>query len=274
MPGDGHSRVWSARQSRPHSSAREHRSEDGTSLRSICRAGEELGLATRAVKSATGHLDQMPTAPTIVHWDKYRWIVVVTVDRKHVKVIDPALGRRTLARAELESRWSGYAALFDYTPDFEQAPQATRRLAWTWSLVRPHAGLLAQGLGLAVVVSALQMVLPVFTQVIVDRVLVDQDLLAALSPHRRHGHDDGVHRSVAVVAAGLVSFSAVRIDAAALDYITRRLLALVLPMSYFASRRTGDLQRRLEGVRHVPTSSPSMASPASLLSRSSARPSC
>jgi HlyB family type I secretion system ABC transporter len=221
---------------------------DGTSLRSICRAGEELGLATRAVKSATGHLDQMPL-PAIVHWDKYHWIVVVTVDRKHVKVIDPALGRRTLARAEFESRWSGYAALFDYTPDFEQAPQATRRLAWTWSIVRPHAGLLAQGLGLAVVVSALQMVLPVFTQVIVDRVLVDQDLsllyllIVAMAT-----------TMVFIVLSlllqrYLVSFSAVRIDAAALDYITRRLLAL--PMSYFASRRTGDLQRRLEGVRHV-----------------------
>jgi ABC-type bacteriocin/lantibiotic exporter with double-glycine peptidase domain len=47
----------------------------------------------------------------------------------------------------------------------------------------------------------------------------------------------------------LVSFSAVRIDAASLDFLTRRLLAL--PMSYFASRRTGDLQRRLEGIRQV-----------------------
>jgi ATP-binding cassette subfamily B protein len=47
----------------------------------------------------------------------------------------------------------------------------------------------------------------------------------------------------------LLAFAAVRIDAAGLDYITRRLLAL--PMSYFATRRTGDLQRRVEGVRQV-----------------------
>jgi len=42
---------------------------------------------------------------------------------------------------------------------------------------------------------------------------------------------------------------AVRIDASGLDYITRRLLAL--PMTYFATRRTGDLQRRIEGIRQV-----------------------
>jgi ATP-binding cassette subfamily B protein len=47
----------------------------------------------------------------------------------------------------------------------------------------------------------------------------------------------------------LLSFAAVRIDAAGLDFVTRRLLAL--PMSYFATRRTGDLQRRIEGMRQV-----------------------
>ena len=35
----------------------------------------------------------------------------------------------------------------------------------------------------------------------------------------------------------LLSFSAVRIDASTLDFLTRRLLAL--PMSYFNTRRTG-----------------------------------
>ena len=42
---------------------------DGTSLRSICRAGEELGSPTRSVKASARHLDQMPL-PAIVHWDE------------------------------------------------------------------------------------------------------------------------------------------------------------------------------------------------------------
>jgi ATP-binding cassette subfamily B protein len=221
---------------------------DGTSLRSICRAGEELGLATRSVKSSPSRLDKMPL-PAIVHWDEYHWIVLTNVGRRHVRVVDPAAGRRRFTRAEFERKWTGYAALFDYTPAFEQAPQSTRMLSWMWPLVRPHGNLLLQGLGLAIVVSVLQMVLPVFTQVIVDRVLVDQDLsllrllIAAMAA-----------TMVFIVASlllqrYLLSFSAVRIDAASLDYLTRRLLAL--PMSYFASRRTGDLQRRLEGIRQV-----------------------
>jgi ATP-binding cassette subfamily B protein len=52
-----------------------------------------------------------------------------------------------------------------------------------------------------------------------------------------------------VVQRYLLSFIAVRIDAATLDYLTRTLLAL--PMAYFTARRTGDIQRRLSGLRQV-----------------------
>ncbi|MEQ1728544.1 MAG: peptidase domain-containing ABC transporter [Vicinamibacterales bacterium] len=221
---------------------------DGTSLRSLCRAGEELGLATRAVKASARHLEKMPV-PAIVHWDEYHWIVLTKVRKNHVYVADPAAGHRRFTRAEFLEKWSGYAALFDYTPAFEQAPESTRLLDWMAPLIKPHRGVLLQALGLAVVVSVMQMVLPVFTQVIVDRVLVEQDtgLLKLLIA--------GMGVTMVFIVASLLaqryllSWSAVRIDAASLDLPTRRLLSL--PMSYFATRRTGDLQRRLEGVRLV-----------------------
>ena len=93
------------------------------------------------------------------------------------------------------------------------------------------------------------MVLPVFTQVIVDRVLVEQDLsLLRLLIVAMGGTMVFIVASL-LAQRYLLSWVAVRIDAAGLDYITRRLLAL--PMSYFATRRTGDLQRRIEGVRQI-----------------------
>jgi ATP-binding cassette subfamily B protein len=52
-----------------------------------------------------------------------------------------------------------------------------------------------------------------------------------------------------IVQRYLLSFAAVRIDAGTLDFLTRTLLAL--PMSYFTARRTGDIQRRLQGLRQV-----------------------
>ena len=58
--------------------------------------------------------------------------MVYDVGPTHVKLADPALGLRRVPRAEFEKRWSGYAALFDYTPGFEQAPLAPSTVAWLW----------------------------------------------------------------------------------------------------------------------------------------------
>src|SRR5205809_6651325 len=47
----------------------------------------------------------------------------------------------------------------------------------------------------------------------------------------------------------LLSFAAVRRHTTVLDFLSRKLLSL--PMTYFTSRRTGDIQRRLDGARQV-----------------------
>ena len=223
-------------------------STDGTSLSAICRAATELGLAARPVKVSTRNLDRMPL-PAIAHWEGNHWVVLYDVADGHVRVADPALGLRRLPRADFEQRWSGYTALFDYTEAFAQAPVDAPSVAWLWPFVRPFRSVITRAVGLAVVAAALQMLLPVFTQVIVDRVLVEQDvgllnmlvlaMLAAL----------GFMTAAVVVQRYLLSFIAVRIDASTLDYLTRTLLAL--PMAYFTARRTGDIQRRLQGLRQV-----------------------
>lgn len=223
-------------------------STDGTSLRAICRAATEVGLAARVVKASVKNLDQM-SLPAIVHWEGNHWIVLYDVGPTHVRVADPAIGLRKFPRAEFEARWSGYTALFDYTDAFEHAPVEAASFAWLYPFLRPFSSLFTKAFALAVIASALQMILPVFTQIIVDRVLVDRDLgllniligamLAVL-----------VFMTIAIIIQRyLLSFAAVRIDAGTLDFLTRKLLAL--PMTYFTTRRTGDIQRRLAGMRQV-----------------------
>ncbi len=198
---------------------------DGTSLRSICSAAEELGLAARSVKTSTTHLSRMPL-PAICHWDGDHWLVLYRVSKRRAYLADPATGKRSVSLAEFQQRWTGYTALFDYTPVFAQQPTAAHGLAWLWPIVKPHRPLLARALGLAVVVSILQLVLPVFTQVIVDRVLVEQDVsLLRLLIIVMGGVMLFIVASLAAQRY-LLAFTAVRVDAAGLDYITRRLLAL------------------------------------------------
>ena len=221
---------------------------DGTSLRALCCAAQTLGLAARSVKASKRHLDELPL-PAIAHWDGNHWVVVYDVDERHVRVSDPAVGLRRLTRAEFEAKWSGYVALFDYTDAFASAPEGRPTVAWLWPFVKPWTGVLARALALAGLVAGLQMLLPVFTQVIVDRVLVEQDAsLLQVIVLAMFGVLALMVASMAVQRY-LLSFVAVRVDAATLDFLTRRLLAL--PTSYFGSRRTGDIQRRLAGTRQV-----------------------
>lgn len=221
---------------------------DGTSLRGLCHGAEALGLAARSVKASKVNVAQMPL-PAIIHWDNYHWVVLFDVDDTHAWIADPAASIRKITRRELDEKWNGYAALFDYTEAFEQAPESNTGFGWLMPFLKPFKGIFAKATGLAVIVSALQMLLPVFTQVIVDSVLVENDsslltmmigaMLVVL-----------VFMTVAMlVQRYLLSFVAVRVDSSSLDFITRRLLAL--PLSYFTARKTGDIQRRIQGVRQV-----------------------
>jgi len=225
-----------------------HTATDGTSLKALCRASVELGLAARALKVSLRNLPLMPL-PAIVHWEGNHWMVLYDVDQTHVRVADPAIGLRKIPRKEFEQKWSGYAALFDYTIAFAQAPEATASLAWVWPFLAKFRRILLQVMGLAVAVSFLQLLFPVFTQMVVDKVIVENDLgllkviilgmLAAII----------FVQMAAIAQEYLLAFAAVRLDTSILDFLSRQLLSL--PMSYFTSRRTGDIQRRLDGARQV-----------------------
>ena len=225
-----------------------HTAVDGTSLKALCIAGMELGLATRSIKTTAKNLDKLPL-PAIAYWHGNHWVVVYGISSKNVWVVDPALGYRKMDRDDFEERWTGFAALFDYTKEFEKIPEDRADIRWLAPFFKPFSGFLLKALALAIMVSSLEMVLPVFTQVIVDRVLVQEDvgLLNVLI----------LCMIVVLIFMGLslvvqrylISFSVVRVDAAALDFLTRKLLAL--PMTYFNTRRTGDIQRRLLGMRYL-----------------------
>jgi HlyB family type I secretion system ABC transporter len=223
-------------------------STDGTSLKAICNAATELGLSARALKVTPRNLPQMPL-PAIVHWEGNHWVVLFDVGERHVRVADPAMGLRRIPKAEFEQRWSGYAALFDYTDAFAEAPEGKTSVAWLKPFFSGYRTLLLQVLLLAGIVTALQLLFPVFTQMVVDKVIVENDvsLLNVIVLGM-------VVALVFMVLSNLaqqylLSFAAVRIDSAILDFLTRKLLAL--PLSYFNNRRTGDIQRRLDGARQV-----------------------
>jgi ATP-binding cassette subfamily B protein len=225
-----------------------HTRREGTSLRALCQGASELGLAARSVKVSRSKLADLPM-PAILHWRGNHWVVLYDVDERQARLADPAEGLSNVSLAELDEKWSGYAALFDYTEALDEIPEDSVGLSWMWPFVRPYLPLLLRALGLAAVVSGLQMLFPVLTQVVVDRVLIEQDLGLLRTVVFSMGGILVFMLGAVFVQRYLLSFSAVRIDAASLDFVTRKLLTL--PMRYFHSQRTGDIQRRLDGIQEI-----------------------
>jgi ATP-binding cassette subfamily B protein len=225
-----------------------HTGPSGVSLKALCHAGTALGLAARAVKVPSAKLADMPL-PAIVHWEGNHWALLYDVDGDRVRVADPAVGLRTLARAELDASFSGYAALFDYTTALEDAPVGEVGLGWLRAFVRPHLRHVAQAVALSAMVSLLGMCFPIFTQLVVDRAIVDSNLGLLQTVVIAMSAVIAVSIAATLVERYLLSFVAVRFDATTLDFLTQKLLDL--PLSYFLARRTGDIQRRLASMARV-----------------------
>ncbi len=220
----------------------------GTTLAGLVRGGEELGLAMRAIKSSADRLDDL-LLPAVVHWEGNHWLVIHGVDGDRVRIADPARGLRTVGRADVEEHWSGYAALAAPTERLANAPRGGLDLRWMWPFVRPHFRPLSGSLALALIAAGLEMLLPVFSGAIIDRVIAHHDhrLLYVLTL----GMIGVVALAVVVtiLQRRVVARVASRLDSDSLDFISGRLLQL--PMRYFEARRTGDIERRLAATQQV-----------------------
>ena len=223
---------------------------EGTPLFGLCRAATELGLAARPVRVSRRNLDKLPL-PAIAHWKDHHWVVVLRVTARRVRIADPAVGDIWVPREEFEEHWNGFCALFDFTEAFEDAKEDSAGFRWIVPHFVPYAGILGLAAMLAFVVALLALVLPVLSQVIIDRVVIEgaqgSDLLSKILVVMLVLFS--LITAARVVQGYLMAFIAVRIDASVFDMITRRLLSL--PISYFLSRRTGDIHRRIAGAREL-----------------------
>ena len=220
---------------------------EGTTLHGLCAAASAIGFEARPVKVSRDRFDTIDL-PVIIHWDKNHWVVLYQVDEHAAIIGDPALGLRKVTKEQLQDSWSGYAAVLTPTDALAEAPVDTASLGWIRPLLKPHRGPLLVALVLALVAAGFEVLLPV----VVGRIVT---MLQAT------GHPDLVPYVVTlvfvVVGAVVVVWTqrrilarvAVRFDRDSLDFLTGQLLAL--PMSYFAKRKVGDIERRLQSMGQV-----------------------
>jgi ABC-type bacteriocin/lantibiotic exporter with double-glycine peptidase domain/CRP-like cAMP-binding protein len=221
---------------------------NGTTLGGIRRGGEAIGLTARSFRVSPERLGEIPL-PAILHWEGNHWVVLYGVGSGSVRIADPAIGLRRVSREELDEKWTGYAALLTPTPALEDAPRASSGLRWVLPFLRPHLRMLGFALAMAIVAAAAEVAIPVLTTSIIDK--------GVLHDHRSTVFSLGAATiGLALLSAGVLygqrralTRAAVGIDVASLEKVTQTLLGV--PMSYFETRRSGDLERRLTSMQQV-----------------------
>jgi ABC-type bacteriocin/lantibiotic exporter with double-glycine peptidase domain len=206
---------------------------NGTSLRGLSGAAESIGFSTRPVKASLDQLAKQ-TLPAIAHWEGKHYVVVYEITPKHVIVGDPAIGQKNFTHKAFKRDWTGYALLLQPTAQFRNIKEDKTSFWEFFELLKPHRVVLAEVLFASILIQLFGLVTPLFTQLILDRVVVQRSEL-----------------TLTAVGLGLLMFSLFRVAITGLrqyllDHTANRLdLALIvgfirhtlrLPLNFFESR--------------------------------------
>ncbi|GAB4238303.1 MAG: hypothetical protein Kow00121_65240 [Elainellaceae cyanobacterium] len=215
----------------------------GASLKSLAKAAEGLGFHGRPVRASFNRIAEQ-TNPWIAHWEGNHYIVVYAVKGDRVIVADPALGRRSLSKQEFQQHWTGYALLLDPTERLQDTEIKQASLGRYLGALLPYRTTVLQIIGFSILIQVFGLLTPLFTQIILDKVVVQKSLT-----------------TLNVFAIGLLLFGIWSIGLSAvrqylLSYFSNRLdLTLIsgfinhtlsLPLKFFESRRVGDIITRVQ----------------------------
>jgi len=221
----------------------------------LLRLVKGLPVKAREVRSAPERLERTPL-PAIARGRDGAFFVLAKLNGAHILIHDPTIGRpELLDAAGLAARWDGTlilltrrAGLSDFARRFD--------IAWFLSAVVKYRGILSEVLVASFFLQLFGLILPLFFQVVTDKVLVHRGLSTL---------DVLVLGLVAVsvfetILAGLRTYlfahTTNRIDVELGARLYRHLLAL--PVAYHQTRTTGVTVarvRELENIRQFLTGS-------------------
>ncbi|MFN0055521.1 MAG: peptidase domain-containing ABC transporter [Planctomycetales bacterium] len=216
---------------------------EGASLYSLAQAAEKLGYTTRAVRTDYQNLMHVQF-PAIAHWMGYHYIVVYEVRRDRVIVGDPAAGIITIDREAFEKGWTGRLLLLTPTPRLEEQEPGKTTFARFVPLLQPYRFLLLEILVASLILNFLQLASPIFTQTIVDKVLVHQSQ-KMLNLMLGGMLIIGVFQTLTTLLRQyLMLHVSQKLELRMSSDLFRKLMQL--PMRFFHTRRIGDLLQRFQ----------------------------
>ncbi|MEL6230860.1 MAG: peptidase domain-containing ABC transporter [Cyanobacteria bacterium J06627_3] len=226
----------------------------GTTLLGLRRGAAALGFKAQAVQATDLLIDRLAEAPlpAIIHWRGHHWVVLYGQRRHRYVIADPSVGLRYLSRDELVQNWADRVMLLLELEEERFYAHASDSLAGFGSFIkalRPHRQLLLEALLINFGIGLLALALPLLIQVLTDDILVRQDLRLLTTVALVAVLLNGLRSFLEWVQANLIIHVAQRVELKLVLEFGRQLLQL--PLSYYESRRSGEVVSRLQDIQAV-----------------------
>lgn len=218
----------------------------GATLAGINGIAEQLGMATRALSLALDELRVLKT-PCILHWDFSHFVVLVSVKRNRYVLHDPARGIRYISREEMSRYFTGVA--LEVWPGSEFQSETLQTRISLRSLINSIYGIkrtLAKIFCLSVVIEAINLLMPVGTQLVMDHAIPagDRGLLTLISAALMFFILLKAATSTLRAWSSLVMSTLINVQwqSGLFDHLLR------LPLAFFERRKLGDIQSRFDSL--------------------------
>lgn len=230
--------------------------QQGTTLLGLKQGAEAIGLNARSVRAASVILDKLDEAPlpAIIHWQGYHWVVLYGKQGKKYVIADPGVGIRYVSKEELAAAWTDWLCLL-VEPDaerfFGQADgQTSSNSLQRWMRrIGIYRQILMEAFLLNMVLGVLSIASPFLVQILTDDILVRGDTQLLASVAIAVIVMNLFSSSLGLVQSNLIAQFSQRLELGFVMEFARKLLRL--PLSFYESRRSGEVISRLQDIQEI-----------------------
>jgi len=216
-------------------------SRDGSKASNMVKAARTYGLEAKGFKKELKQVQKL-YPPYIVFWNFNHFVVVEGFDKHQVYLNDPATGPRHVSLQEFDEGYTGIVLVMEPGAEFQKGGRKPSMIASLWSRLQGAESALVYCIVAGFFLTIIGLVIPVFSQIFVDDILVQgrqlwlRPLLVAMA--------------IAAILQG--SLTLLR-----LHYLRRLKIRLAvgmssrflwhilrLPVSFYAQRFAGEISNR------------------------------
>ena len=216
-------------------------SRDGSKASNVLKAGRIYGLEAKGLKKGLDKLKEL-APPYIVFWQFNHFLVVEGFSEQRVFLNDPASGPRSISWNEFDEGYTGVVLVMKPGAEFKKGGTKPNVLVSLRSRLKSVVGALAYCTAAGFFLTLVKLLIPVFSQIFVDEILV-QERMDWLNP--------------LLLAMGITAIFQGALTLLQLRYLRRLQIKLSvamsggflwhilrLPMGFYAQRFAGEISDR------------------------------